>query len=77
MSATNRNDIWIGNSLVGVVHVVLNGVNAGLASAAVAALGAARSRRSFERSVVNEVAVTGATSLEGVVHCAMKSQSKS
>jgi hypothetical protein len=65
------------NSLVGVVHVVLNGVDTGLAGASVATLGAAGSRRCLERSIVNEVTVSGATSLEGVVHCARKSQTMS
>ena len=74
MSATNRSDNWSGNLLIGVVHVVLDGVDAGLAGASVAALGAARSRRCLERSVVNVVTVAGAASLEGVVHCAERSQ---
>jgi hypothetical protein len=59
------------NLLVGVVHVILDGVDTGLAGASVAALGAAGSRRCLERSVVNVVTVAGATTLEGVVHCAM------
>jgi hypothetical protein len=61
-----------GHLLIGVVHVVLDGVNSRLARAAVTTPGATRSRGSLKGSIGDEVTAAGAGTLEGVVHYAAK-----
>lgn len=66
-SCGHSDSVFSQNSLVGVIHVVVNGVQARLTRARIAANGAARGRASLGRGISDEVTVPSATTLECVI----------